>query len=64
VLLPAVKVKVFHPSRSAATSITVFCFELFIPHSVESMSEKTRKNTGKTIVEKLEVIRKVKKLTK
>jgi DNA invertase Pin-like site-specific DNA recombinase len=34
---------------------------LFIPHSVESTSEKKRKNTGKTIEEKLEVFREVEK---
>jgi hypothetical protein len=34
-------------------------FELLIPHSAESMSEKKRKDTGKTIAEKLEVIREV-----
>jgi hypothetical protein len=30
--------------------------EFFIPHSVETMSEKTRKNMGKIIAGKLEVI--------
>ena len=39
--------------------ITLFYFELFIPHSVESTSEKTRKNMGKTVAEKMEVIREV-----
>jgi hypothetical protein len=38
-------------------SITLFYFKLFIPHSAESMSKKKRKNTGKTIAEKLGVIR-------
>lgn len=57
-LLPAVNVnvkeaRVFRATRSAATSITLFSFELFIPHSAERMSEKTRKkhgedNSGKT----------------
>jgi hypothetical protein len=52
----------FHTLRSAATSITLFCFELFIPHSAESMSEKKRKkNTGKKIAEKLEEFREVDK---
>jgi hypothetical protein len=42
-------------------SITLFYFELFIPHSVESMSDKTRRNTRKTIAEKVEAIREVDK---
>jgi len=34
-------------------SITLLYFELFIPHSAESMGEKKRRNAGKTVVEKL-----------
>jgi len=41
----------FHALRSAVVSITLY-FELFIPHSAESMSEKERRNTGKTVAEK------------
>ena len=47
-------------NRSAATSITLWYFELFIPHNAESMKRKEeRKDTGKTIAEKLDVITEV-----
>jgi hypothetical protein len=41
--------------------VTLLYFQLLIAHSVERMSEKKRKNTGKTKAEKLEVIREVDK---
>jgi len=42
-----------HALRSAVMSVTLLYFELFISHSAESMSEKKRRNTGKTVAEKL-----------
>jgi hypothetical protein len=42
-------------------STTLLYFEFFIPCSSESMSEKKRKSTSKTIARKLEVIREVDK---
>jgi hypothetical protein len=44
----------FHTLRNAMISVTVFYFELFVPRSVESMSEKKRRNKGKTTVEKVQ----------
>jgi hypothetical protein len=43
----------FHTLRNAMISITLLYLELFIPHSVGSLSEMKRRNKGKTTVEKL-----------
>jgi hypothetical protein len=68
VLLAAVKVKrkkerksIFHTLKSDGMSTTLLYFEFFIPCSSESVSEKKRKSTSKTIAGKLEVIREVDK---